>query len=63
MLSAVVSDKVDQLQTNVNIIMERRDALSNEMDFRFSRVADHLAIVEQSLGSAFIKGLTARVPR
>lgn len=63
MPSAVQSDEVVQLQADINVIIKRRNALSNEMVPRFSRVLDRLAIVKQNPVSAFTSAPTARVSR
>lgn len=49
MLSPVASEDVALLQTNFNVISEGRNAISNQMKFLFSRVADRLTIVSRSL--------------
>lgn len=63
MPSAVVSDKIAQLGTDVNVIMESHNALSNETELRFFIVADRLAVAEQNPVSTFIRSTTAQVPR
>lgn len=44
--TAVLTDKGAQLRTDVNFLMERCNALSNEMDLGFSRVAECVALLE-----------------
>lgn len=46
MLSAVEREEVVQLQIDVSVITERQKVSSSEMDLRFFRVFDRLAIVE-----------------
>lgn len=58
MPSAVVSEEVSQPQTNVSVIIEGRNALSNEMDLRIFRVADRLTNMAQNPVSAFTPAST-----
>lgn len=46
MLSIVIADEVAQQRSDVSLILEGRDALSHEMYFRLSRVAERLASLE-----------------
>lgn len=56
--SAVVAHEVAQLRNDVSVITEGRKALPNEMDLRFSRLAEQLGTLEQknSTGTAHASG-------
>lgn len=52
MPTATVSEKETQLRNDGNVIVKRRNALTNETDLRFSRVARQLAPLKRKKNTA-----------
>lgn len=51
--SAVVTDEAAELRTEINVLMEGHNALSNAMGLRFSKVAERLAQLKQKNDTGF----------
>lgn len=54
---AIETDEVAQLRTDVNVLMEGGNVVSNEMYLGFSRVADRLALLVEKNDTGFTPGL------
>lgn len=60
LLSAVVTDEVAQLQTDVNVLMKGRNALSNEIDFQLYRAVERLGLLEQKIDTGHWLNVSTR---
>lgn len=61
MQSAVISEAIGQQSSDVNVILDGCNGLSNEMDLRFSTATDPIETVEQNHGSDFTPALTVQI--